>query len=143
MEGDDSIILTRTEPLRINAPGDHKNWLADSVNKHHQSAARLARIDGLRPKTVSEWAYRKRQGVILKEEVGRPRVLDEMSFEKLLEYYSSNQDVEDSVLREKIRDELIETNLRRSLLSDRPAKCVKMSPRTLKRYVKRIRSDAW
>lgn len=143
MDEDYNLILVPHHLDAVKTPLDKKNLVASSVIDEGESAAVIAHLCGYRPRTVSEWVARRKRGIILQEKGGRPPVLDEIAFQNLLAFYAENPGVADSVLREQVKLQLIESNERRSLMSTRPAKCVSFSDRSLKRYVAKIKKGLW
>lgn len=56
-----------------------------------------------------------------------------------MNYVAANPEVTSTILRDVICSELIATNERRSLLSNKRVSVLKIPPRSLDRYVKRVR----
>ena len=90
-----------------------KNWLADEVSSGRSTAAILSKRFKIRRKTIFEWSRRVRKGVKLQDRQGRPRCLDNVSFEVITDLVTDFGMEEGLELKLNIRSESVATRKRR------------------------------
>ena len=137
MEQSDSDYETCASEPSVSeiATSAKKVMIADAVLSAEATPSQMARRYHVKSRTVSRWAYRRKNHQYLKLGDGRPRCLDEISLNNLMAVMETNEGMENDDIRWIIRQEHYDSYLRRVELTGEIRKYKAMSLRSVVRYV--------
>ncbi|KAJ1433268.1 hypothetical protein B484DRAFT_447368 [Ochromonadaceae sp. CCMP2298] len=117
--------------------GEQKGWFVNQIVEQGNSAAKLARrFPALNRKTICEWVRHVRQGEVLHDSNGRPRMLDNDSVKFVKTFCEFNGTEDAEALSSQIRVCYRRTQAKRGREIGSPGDGTNdMSERSVKRYV--------
>jgi transposase len=117
--------------------GEQKGWFVTQITEGGNSAAKLARrFPALNRKTICEWVRHVRQGEVLHNSNGRPRMLDDESVKFVRTFCDFNGTEDAEALASQIRVCYRKTQAKRGREIGAPGDGTNdMSERSVKRYV--------